>query len=105
VATKSGRQKRRIQSRHLTGRSSNRTATSSSKFLGCEMQISYRWQYGHPLYPILSTLLPGRRGETSEALAIEANLAAGIGVRQLCLGELYLERLLLFFLGRCRIGN
>jgi hypothetical protein len=85
VATKSGRQKRRIQSRHLTGRSSNRIATSSSILFGWEMQISYRWQYGHPLYPILSTLLPRRRGKTSDALAIEANLAPGTVVRQLCL--------------------
>ena len=95
MATKSGRQKRRIQSRHRTGRSSNRIATSSSKLFGWEMQISYRWQYGHPLYPILSTLSPRRRGKTSDALAIEANLAPGIVVRQLCFGALRLER-------RCR---
>jgi hypothetical protein len=80
---KSGRQKRRIQSRHLTGRSSNRIASSSSKLFAWEMQISFRWQYGHPLYPILSTLLPRRRGKTGAALAIEANLAPGIAVRQL----------------------
>jgi hypothetical protein len=46
--------------------------------------MSCRWQYGHPLYPILSTLLPTRRGKTRDALAIEANLAPGIVVRQLC---------------------
>jgi hypothetical protein len=96
VATKSGRQKRRIQSRHLTGRSSNRIPISSSKLFGWEMQMSYRWQYGHSLYPILSTLLPTRRGKTGAAHAIQANLAPGIGVRQLCLGALQVERLLPF---------
>ena len=103
MATKSGRQKRRIQSRHLTGRSSNRIPISSSKLFGWERQMSCRWQYGHPLYPILSTLLPTRRGKTSDAIAFEANLAPGIVVRQLCLGAFRVV-LLLRFLPKMAIG-